>query len=46
MNEGVAKKIIKSIKDQDISEFEKIISGINANNLGEKVIQNFSQKSL
>jgi hypothetical protein len=43
MNE-VAEKILKSIIDNDLSEFENIISGIKANNLGEKVIQNFTKK--
>jgi hypothetical protein len=44
MNEEVAKKIITSIEKRDLFEFEKIISAINANSLGETVIQNINYK--
>jgi hypothetical protein len=46
LKEEVAEKINKSIKENNLSEFEKIISGISANNLGEKVIQKLNQKRL
>jgi hypothetical protein len=39
MDMNDAKKIISSIKKNNLSEFEKIISGIRANKIGEKVIQ-------
>jgi hypothetical protein len=37
MDMKVSKKIITSIKDNNLSEFEKIISGLKVYNIGEKV---------
>jgi hypothetical protein len=39
MNKEVEQKIIQSIKNNNLSEFEKIISGIRVYNIGEKVIK-------
>jgi hypothetical protein len=39
MDEEIVEKIIQSIACNNNQEFEKIISGIDPNNIGEKVIQ-------
>jgi hypothetical protein len=41
MNKEVVEKIIKSIDEDNLSEFEKIISNINPKSLGEKVFIKF-----
>jgi hypothetical protein len=44
--EEVAEKIIISIRNNNISEFEKIISKLGVNKIGEKVIQKHYKKRL
>jgi hypothetical protein len=41
MKKEVIEKIIRSIKGDNLSEFETIISTLRVNNIGEKVIQTF-----
>jgi hypothetical protein len=46
MKKEVINEIIFIISRNNLSEFEKIISGLRAYNIGEKVIQKHYQKRL